>query len=184
MKIRHPSFVFYVFQEVFMDQSSALRKNPSRETCEKVIKRILTTEFLQQGDNRHFRSAADFMSYFESLYPASDALTKQVQRAVKSLNMPQDEHGYFIVNKTAAQLEQEKEISRLFSLAHVTVDDMENCETVFLTADQAMRTYLIHTLEQSVTFREKIVTILETSSGLLIYTRKKQQLLTLLNSLL
>jgi hypothetical protein len=46
-----------------------------------------------------------------------------------------------------------------------------------------MRTYLIHMLEQSVTFREKFVTILETSGGLLIYTRKKQQLLTLLNSL-
>ena len=56
-----------------------IRKNPSRETCENTIKRILMTEVLQNGVNRHFRNAADFMNYFESLYPASDALTKQVQ---------------------------------------------------------------------------------------------------------
>jgi hypothetical protein len=166
-----------------MDQSSAIRKNPSRETCEGVIKRILMTEVLQQGTNRHFRSAADFMNYFESLYPASDALTKQVHRAIKSLDMPKDEQGYFIVNKTAAQLEQEKEISHLFAQAHVTVDAMEDYETVFLTADAPMRTYLIHILEQSETFRGKFLTILETSNGLLIYTQNKKQLLILLNSL-
>lgn len=46
--------------------------------------------------NRHFRKAADFMSYFESLYPASDALTKQVQRAVQSLHMPKDANGFLL----------------------------------------------------------------------------------------
>ncbi len=46
------------------------------------------------------------MKYFESLYPASDALTKQVQRAIRSLNMPKDELGYFIPNKTAEQFER------------------------------------------------------------------------------
>ena len=63
-----------------MNQKNQLRKNPSRETCESIIRRILMTELTQNGKNRHFRKAADFMSYFESLYPASDALTKQVQR--------------------------------------------------------------------------------------------------------
>ena len=72
------------------------RKNPSRETCEKTITRILMTEVLEHGQNLHFRSASDFMNYFESLYPASDALTKQVQRAIKALDMPKDEKGYFI----------------------------------------------------------------------------------------
>ena len=71
-----------------MERSSSLRKNPSRETCEGIIKRILMTEVLEHGGNRHFHSASDFMGYFESLYPASDALTKQVQRAIKALNMP------------------------------------------------------------------------------------------------
>ena len=86
-------------------EQGKLRKNPSRETCEGIIKRILMTEVLQHGTNRHFKSASDFLSYFESLYPASDALTKQVQRAVKALDMPKDEKGYFIVNKTIDQFD-------------------------------------------------------------------------------
>ena len=69
---------------------------------------------LRKGKNEHFRTAADFMKYFESLYPASDALTKQVQRAIRSLNMPKDELGYFIPNKTAEQLAQEQELTYIF----------------------------------------------------------------------
>ena len=87
-----------------------LRKNPSREACEGIIKRILMTEILEKGKNEHFRTAADFMSYFESLYPASDALTKQVQRAVKAMDMPKDDTGYFIPNKTTEQLAEEKNL--------------------------------------------------------------------------
>lgn len=166
-----------------MRTSSSLRKNPSRETCENIIRRILMTEFLQEGTNRHFRSASDFMNYFESLYPASDSLTKQVQRAVKAMDMPKDEKGYFIVNKTTTQLEQEKEISHLFAAAHVTIDPMENYETVFLRADAPVRPYLIHLLEHSETFQNKFLTIAETANGLLIYTQNRNQLLVLLNSL-
>lgn len=158
-------------------------KNPSRESCERIIKRILMTEVLEQGANRHFRSAADFMRYFESLYPASDALTKQVQRAVKAMQLPKDEDGYFIVNKTAAQLEQDKQISGLFSTAHVSVDPMDAYETVFLSADAPMREYLAHVLETSETFRGKLLTIVTTSNGLILYTQNKKQLLILLNSL-
>lgn len=164
-------------------EHNSLRKNPSRETCEGIIKRILMTEVLKQGANRHFRSAADFMNYFESLYPASEALSKQVQRAVKALNMPKDEHGYFIVNKTAAQLEQDKEISHLFQLAHVSFSPMDDCEPVFLSVDTPMREYLTHTLETSETFRDKFVTIVPASNGVIIYTKNKNQLLVLLNSL-
>ena len=58
-------------------KSPSLRKNPSRETCEGIIRRILMTEVLEKGKNEHFRTAADFMKYFESLYPASDALTNR-----------------------------------------------------------------------------------------------------------
>lgn len=79
-----------------MNQKNQLRKNPSRETCESIIRRILMTELTQNGKNRHFRKAADFMSYFESLYPASNALTKQVQRAVQSLHMPKDADGFLL----------------------------------------------------------------------------------------
>lgn len=166
-----------------MSQGKPLRKNPSREACEKTIRRILITETLEHGSNRHFRSAADFMSYFESLYPASDALTKQVQRAIKAMDMPKDEQGYFIVNKTASQLEQENEIRHLFGVSEVLVDPMDNYDTVFVSAEAYARPYLIHLFESSESFRDKYLTIVESSNGLIIYTKSKNQLLILLNSL-
>ncbi|MBR2044865.1 MAG: hypothetical protein IJ958_01860 [Agathobacter sp.] len=166
-----------------MDKSTTLRKNPSRETCEGIIKRILMTEVLEHGRNKHFRFASDFMNYFESLYPASDALTKQVQRAVKALDMPKDESGYYIVNKTASQLEQEKEITQLLKNANVSVHPMENVETLFLRVDNHLKSYLIHLIETSETFHGKYITMVETSNGILIYTENKKQLHILLNSL-
>ena len=166
-----------------MDKSTTLRKNPSRETCEGIIKRILMTEVLEHGRNKHFRFASDFMNYFESLYPASDALTKQVQRAVKSLDMPKDEFGYYIVNKTASQLEHEKEITQLLKNANVSVHPMENVETIFLSVEKHLKSYLVHLIETSETFNGKYITIVETSNGILIYTENKKQLHILLNSL-
>lgn len=167
-----------------MEKSNSLRKNPSREKCENIIKRILMTEVLEHGRNKHFRFASDFMNYFESLYPSSDALTKQVQRAIKSMDMPKDEHGYYIVNKTSAQLENEKEISHLLKTANVSIHPMEQVETVFLSVNSYMKSYLVHLLETTETFRGKYITIAETSNGLLIYTESKNQLLILLNSLI
>ena len=166
-----------------MERSTTLRKNPSREACEKVIKRILMTEVLEHGSNQHFRFASDFMNYFESLYPASDALTKQVQRAVKAMDMPKDENGYFIVNKTNAQLEQENEITNLLKTANVSVHPMEQVDTVFLSVVPHMRSYLVHLIETTESFKGKYITIVETSNGILFYTENKSQLLILLNSL-
>lgn len=165
-------------------EPNKIRKNPSRATCEAAIKRILMTEVLQYGSNKHFRNATDFMSYFESLYPASDALTKQVQRAIKSLDMPKDDRGYFIVNKTNNQFEQEKEITHLFEVGHACVHPMDTCEMVFLQVDASVRSYIVHTLNTSETFRDKFVTMVEASNGLIIYTENKNQLTILLNSLI
>ena len=92
------------------DTKTTQRRNPSRKECEDIIRRILMTEVLEKGTNEHFKTAADFMKYFESLYPASDSLTKQVQRAVRSMDMPRDDLGYFIPNKTTEQLEQENQL--------------------------------------------------------------------------
>lgn len=166
-----------------MERSSSLRKNPSRETCEGIIKRILMTEVLENGQNKHFRFASDFMNYFESLYPPSDALTKQVQRAIKSLDMPKDENGYFIVNKTTSQLEHEKEVTLLLKNANVSIHPMEQVDTVFLSMSAHLKTYFIHLLETTETFQGKFITMVETSNGVLIYTQNKNQLLILLNSL-
>ncbi len=166
-----------------MDRNTTLRKNPSREACEKTIKRILMTEVLEHGSNKHFRFASDFMNYFESLYPASEALTKQVQRAVKAMDMPKDEYGYFIVNKTTAQFEQENELKSLLRAAEVSINPMEQMETLFLAVKPELRSYLIHKLETMETFQGKYLTLVESSNGILLFTENKKQLLILLNSL-
>lgn len=167
-----------------MNKMNRHRKSPSRESCENSIRRILTTEVLQNGRNLHFRTAADFMDYFESLYTPSDALTKQVQRAIRSLNMPKDEKGYYIVNKTSTQLEQEDEIRKIFSSAHVYVDELQQpVESVFLRTDPDIRSYIIYLIEHSDSFKGKYLTIVESCNGLILYTQCKSQLLILLNSL-
>ena len=164
-------------------ENSSLRKNPSREQCEKIIKRILITEVLEKGRNEHFKNASDFMSYFQSLYPASDALTKQVQRAIKAMDIPKDENGYFIINKTSRQLEQEKELKYLFQKGNAAIDDLSECETVLLKVDSFLRSHVLYALSTSVSFEKRIVTMTETSNGILIYTKEKEKLLYTLNSL-
>lgn len=165
-------------------QRPNLRKNPSREACEGIIKRILMTEVLEKGKNEHFRSAADFMSYFESLYPASDALTKQVQRAVKALDMPKDDDGYFIPGKTSEQLAEEKELRYLFEKANASVVSMEECVPLFLQTEESVTTYLMHVIAGSPLFADKYVTMHATPNGILFYTKSASQLEILLNSLI
>lgn len=166
------------------EQNTTLRKNPSRETCEGIIKRILMTEILEKGKNEHFRTASDFMNYFESLYPASDALTKQVQRAVKSLNMPKDEYGYFIPNKTSTQLNHEKELQYLFRKANASVYSMEDYKPLFLRTDSAVASYLLDVIDNSPVFAEKYITAHVTAGGILFYTKNPSQLEILLKSLI
>ena len=71
----------------------------------------------------------------------------------------------------------------LFEIANVTVDPMEQYETVFLSADAYVRRYLMHIMQETSAFHEKFLTVVETSNGLLFYTKNKSQLLVLLNSL-
>ncbi len=166
------------------EETITLRKNPSRKECEKVIKKILMTEVLERGTNEHFKTAADFMSYFQSLYPASDSLTKQVQRAVKSLGMPKDEKGYFIINKTEAQLNQDKEIAFLMKKCNCSLKPFENYEILFLKADNEYKNYLYQLLSESETFSDKIITMINSSNGILLFTKNKHQLEILINSLI
>ncbi len=166
------------------EERTSLRKNPSRKTCEGIIKRILMTEILEKGKNEHFRTASDFMNYFESLYPASDALTKQVQRAIKSLNMPKDAYGYFIPNKTTSQLNHEKELQYLFQQAHALVYSMEDYKPLFLKTDAAAASYLLDVIEHSPLFEGKYLTAHVTAGGILFYTTNPSQLEILLKSLI
>ena len=168
-----------------MDYSrTPLRKNPSRETCEGIIRRILMTEILENGKNEHFRNASDFMAYFESLYPPSGALTKQVQRAVRSLQMPKNDAGYFIPNKTIDQLEQEKELQYVFGKADAAVFSMDSYKPLFLKADASVTAYLLHLIGDSPLFEGKYLTAQEVANGIIFYTKTPTQLEILLNSLI
>lgn len=157
-----------------------LKKNPSRETCESIIRRILNAEIGQRGRNEHFRQAADFMPYFESLYPASDSLAKQVQRAVKTLNLPKDEHGYFIINKSSRQLRQDQELKRMFQMSESVSYDLSDCETLFLKMQHSYTDYFMNLIAESETFEGAYITMMKTYDGILFYTREKIQLLKLL----
>lgn len=166
------------------EETLNLRKNPSRKECEKVIKKILMTEVLERGTNEHFKTASDFLSYFQSLYPASDSLTKQVQRAVKSLGMPKDERGYFIINKTEDQLNQDKEIAFLLQKTNASLLPFEEYETLFLKADGKYKDYLYQLLSESETFADKVITMINSSNGIILFTNNKHQLEILVNSLI
>lgn len=160
------------------------RRNPSRKECEKAIRRILITEILENGKNKHFRMATDFISYFESLYPASDSLTKQVQRAVKAMNMPKDENGFFIIDRTPRQVEQDKELHSLFEHAGARMESLDDCETLFLALDANYRSYISYQISTSDTLQDKYVTIQETNNGLIIYTKDKKKLEQVLQRLM
>ncbi len=160
------------------------RSNPSRKECEDIIRRILMTEVLEQGRNHSFKTASDFMKYFESLYPASPGLTKQVQRAVKAMDMPKDEHGYFIINKTAAQLDQDQELSRLLKKTNASVLDGSSYETLFLSCDPHFRDYLYQLITESDTLSDKYLTIINSNKGLLFLTQNRRNLEKVLQSLI
>ena len=120
-----------------------IKKNPSRKECEEQIKRILMTEVLENGKNSHFKTAKDFMKYFESLYPVGDSLNKQVQRAIKSLDMPKDENGYFVINKTSAQMDEDREIGRLLRSSKAETIDLDVYDKLFLRIEDKYRDYII-----------------------------------------
>ncbi len=162
------------------DYTSYVHKNPSRKSCEQTIKKILTREFEEFGENRHFKQASDFMVYFESLHPASASLTKQVQRAVNSLNLPRDENGYFMINKTAEEYAAERELTRL--LLDAAVQDLSNTTPVLLKTESWKREYVMHLLEADSYVNSISPTMLETSNGILIYTSDPESLLIHLSS--
>lgn len=154
----------------------SLIRSPSRKVLEESIRRILMTETLQEGSNRHFKSAKDFMPFFESLYPATDALTKQVQRAIKAMDMPRDSKGYFIIDKTRAQLEKDKELSRMLHMTCSEVVDLPDLEVLFLKTSSSYKSYLLQLISESETLQDKFITVADSSNGLIFLTGNKNLL--------
>ncbi|MCR4956979.1 MAG: hypothetical protein K6A30_09895 [Lachnospiraceae bacterium] len=163
---------------------SARKKNPSRADCESAIKRILVTEVLTKGRNQQFKTASDFMPYFESLYPAGAALTKQVQRAIKAMELPRDSRGYLIVNKTEEQLEEEKDLSFLLKKTHALIPDLTECEPLLLKTDPQDADYILKHILKCISLKDKYETVFATSNGILFYTKNKNQLQIFLDSLM
>ena len=174
--------------KVIMDSLSqerhVLRKNPSREKCQQVIRRILMTETLERGKNEHFKSATDFLGYFESLYPASPSLTKQIQRAVKAMDLPKDEDGFFIINKTKEQINQEEEIARLLSVANAKGKSLKEMTPVFISMEEAYAPGIMKLISQSVSFKDKYEVMVQTHEGILFYTDNEEQLRYVLDSVM
>lgn len=161
-----------------------IKHNPSRKTCEEAIRRILMTEVLEQGKNLHFKNAMDFMNYFEALYPPSPSLIKQVQRAIKSMDLPKDEDGFFIIDKTKSQLRHDNEIALLLAKSAAEIVPLENYETLFLSLSPDYKAYLMQLIDESPTLRGKYITILDTSEGFIFYTKNAGSLETMLRSLM
>ena len=157
---------------------------PSRKDCESQIERILRIEVLQQGKNVHFKSAKDFMTYFESLYTPSGALTKQVQRAIKSMDMPKDENGYFIIDKTKSQLADDKELSYLLDRSGAQKVDIDGAELLFVEMDTKYIEYVISLIQESQTLSGKFITVMPSSNGLVFITTNKPGLSALLDHIL
>ncbi len=167
-----------------MDTTTPEHKNPSRRTCEEAIRRILMTEVLQNGQNNHFKNATDFMEYFEALYPAGPSLLKQVQRAIKAMDMPKDERGYFIINKSKSQLSQDHELTQMLRKTNASFQSLDELEKVFLACEPRYRAYLKQLIEESQSLRTKYVTLVDSSDGLIFYTENKSSLINLLRNLI
>lgn len=168
-----------------MTKPRRVRINPSRSTCEEIIRRILVTENMENGSNVHFKTAMDFMSYFESLYPASPALVKQVQRAIKSMDLAKDANGFYIIGKTKKTQQHEKELSKMLEKTNaVLTEESSACDMVFLETYSQYRPYLLTMLTETESLRPYYLTIMETFNGLLFFTQQPDKLKMMLSELL
>ncbi len=159
-------------------------RNPTRQECEEQVRRTLMTENLRHGGNHHFKTAKDFMPIFEALYPASPSLVKQVQRAVKAMNMPKDEKGYFLVDKTKFQMEQDTELSGLLKKSDASLSEPGSFDSLLITLEDHYKDYIFQLISESSTLSGKFVTAIKTSNGILFFTENKALLKTFLEDLI
>lgn len=115
------------------------------------------------------------MIYFESLHPASPSLTKQVQRAVSSLNLARDENGYFMIHKTVEEYQAEQELARLLETA--SLSNLHNYTPVFIKTEPWKRSILMQMIASISEMRMLYETIAETGDGLILYTKFPDKLI-------
>ena len=122
-----------------MKNSSLNKTNPSRLECEGLIRKILRQEIQQKGRNSHFKHSVDFLPFFESLYPTSESLSKQVQRAMKRMDLPKDYYGYYIINRSRSELELEAHLLCFFQYESFCVSiyqQLENDKGILLLSGE------------------------------------------------
>lgn len=159
------------------------KRTPSRSECETLIRKILLTEVESRTVNCTFKRPADFMKFFESLYPPSPALTKQVQRAIKSMDMARDDKGFYILNKSKEQSIQDNELRKLLSDADYQVSDFNMAESVFLRLDSQYIDFLQNKLARSITLSSYIITMIPTHNGIIMITNDANCLKELLKNI-
>jgi len=165
-------------------ETNKIKKNPSRETCEAAIQRILLADIAANGSNIHFKKATDFMPYFESLYVPTPALTKQVQRAIKHLNLPKDENGYYVIGKTKDQLQSDEELKGLLHEGDFSISHTGSVSVVIIKSPGFACDYLIHKLKSNPAVNNMIITMVKSIDGVVIYTGNPDKLSNYLNNLL
>jgi len=68
--------------------------------------------------------------------------------------------------------------------SHCELAPFENYETLFLKADGKYKDYLFQLLSESDTFADKVITMINSSNGIILFTNNKHQLEILINSLI
>lgn len=160
------------------DINKAPRKNPSRKQCEDLIKRILWTEVTEKGRNTQFRKATDFLPLFESLYPSSDGLTRQIQRALKELNLPKDSSGFLDIQSSTEEAQSEQKIAELLHATHLNEESLQSFQlpAQFLPIQSPEKDYLYSLLKKATTKTSPWLTIIDSSNGLIFLTEDPEKL--------
>jgi hypothetical protein len=156
------------------------RTSPTRTDCEKAIRRILMRETLQNGKNLHFRNSSDFMPYFESLYPAGPSLQKQVQRAIKAMDLAKDKDGFFFIDRTKEQISDDNDIKKLFQTSGAQNPISTEIETVFLPlndSDSDTIRFLSKKLSSSKSYTGKFIAVIPAANGIVFLTNQKERLI-------
>lgn len=120
------------------------------------------------------------MIYFESLHPSSPGLTRQVQRAVNALNLPRDENGYFMINKTVEEYKAEQELSKL--LQSSSVANLDKCTPVLVKMEYWKRDHMIYLMQSAAALRKLYETIVPADNGVLFYTKTPEKLTAFFSS--
>ena len=183
-----PDYASTVSNNVSFEETE--KRGPSRVDCVKAIRRILMTETLENGKNLHFKSSSDFMPYFESLYPASPGLRKQIQRAIHEMDMAKDADGFYIVGKTKGEAQDESELSSIMHASGAVISESRAdipLETVFieLDADERYRIpYIAERLSRLASLSGKYTALVPCTNGIMFFTDQKEVLKLRISTLL